>query len=191
MSKNLVLTVAIGDFHSALEKVTGPTVEAYAKKIGADYLCIRKHKLAKTYMIWERFLRMKELLSDYSRVLSIDVDAIIRPDCPSLFDIVPENEMGMFNEGLLTTLAEKEHQRKAMEKAFEEYERPFPVDYDGRFYNGGIMLAPKRLQWVYESPSHESDANYFDTRYIGGEIEIIKEYWEKKDMSILKNWWAK
>ena len=170
MSKNLVLVVAIGEFHAAIAELTIPTIKAYAERIGADFKCITEHKLATTFMIWERFLRMKDLLSEYDRVLSIDADAIVRWDCPSLFDIVPEYEMGMFNEGLLTTVEEKEHQKAAMVNAFTEYEKPFPEDWDGRFYNGGIMLAPKRLQWVYEPPSHESHANYFDQGYLNMQL---------------------
>jgi hypothetical protein len=32
---------------------------------------------------------------------------------------------------------------------------------------------------------------YFDERFIGDEYRLIKEYWEKEDIDILKDWWAK
>lgn len=35
------------------------------------------------------------------------------------------------------------------------------------------------------------EPKYLDPRFLGGEYNIIKEYWETKDMKILENWWAK
>lgn len=32
---------------------------------------------------------------------------------------------------------------------------------------------------------------YLDPRYVGGEYEIIKKYWDSGDIKILENWWAK
>ena len=68
------------------------------------------------------------------------------------------------------------------------------------FHNDGIgewqeLLGFRHIHaehnYAYRYKGIPPEPKYFDTRYIGGEIEIIKEYWETKDMSILKNWWAK
>ena len=39
-SKNLVLTISIGDYYQEVSKLTLPSLQAYAEKIGADFLNI-------------------------------------------------------------------------------------------------------------------------------------------------------
>ena len=42
MKENLVLTIAVGETYEKIAKLTHPSIEAYAKKIDADFLCISK-----------------------------------------------------------------------------------------------------------------------------------------------------
>ena len=38
----LVLTISIGDYYNEVAKLTLPSIQAYAKKIGADFLNINE-----------------------------------------------------------------------------------------------------------------------------------------------------
>ena len=45
--------------------------------------------------------------------------------------------------------------------------------------------------YAYRYHAIPPEPKYFDERYLGDEYSRIKEYWETKDMEILKQWWAK
>lgn len=44
---------------------------------------------------------------------------------------------------------------------------------------------------AYRNRSIPPDVKYLDGRYMGSEYEIIKQYWETKDLKVLENWWPK
>ena len=93
MEKLLITTTSFGDIFTQMLKYTEPLLKHYAKKVGADYIPILKpvyHTADKSY---EKF-QMADFLNDYDRVLHIDCDAIVTPNCPNLFDIVPYDHVG-------------------------------------------------------------------------------------------------
>ena len=145
---NLVLTIAIGENYKKIGELTVPTIAAYAKKIGAEFKYLVEQRIAKTYPYWEKFV-MGELLDSYERIIYFDVDIIIRKDCPNLFEVVPEKELGMYNEGLLTNEEEKKEHLFVMRNVFREYGLPFPAVWDGRFYNTGVMIVPQNMKWLF------------------------------------------
>ena len=98
---NLVVTIAIGSDYAQFAKLTHPTIKAYADKIGADFLCIEEKALSGNDPQWEKF-QVANCLEKYDRVIYIDSDVIVRNDTPNLFEIVPETQLGMFEEGRFT-----------------------------------------------------------------------------------------
>ena len=171
LSKNLVLTIAIGDNYKKIADLTSPTMKSYAAKIGAEFLCITEQRISTTYPYWEKFV-IGELLNSYNRIIYLDVDTLVRKDCPSLFDIVPLREIGLYNEGLLTNDTEKTEHIITMQKVFEEYEQSFPNLWDGRFYNSGVMVVPQNMKWLFKKPEKETFANYWDQSYINMMLSV-------------------
>jgi lipopolysaccharide biosynthesis glycosyltransferase len=104
MNKYCVLTIAVGDDFQKMAKITHPTLKAYADRIGADFICVDKNTCSTPH--WEKFINIYKLLIKYERIIYLDTDLIVRDDCPSLFDIVPEAKIGMFNEMPFTTRRE-------------------------------------------------------------------------------------
>ena len=45
--------------------------------------------------------------------------------------------------------------------------------------------------WAYRNKGIPPDPKYFDERYMGSEIDTIKEYHRTKDRKVLESWWAK
>jgi lipopolysaccharide biosynthesis glycosyltransferase len=86
-AKNLILTIAYGDHYSKLKDITHPSIQAYADKIGADFISITEKKISATSIHWEKF-QIFDLLNTYHRILFIDTDIIIRDDAPNLFEYV-------------------------------------------------------------------------------------------------------
>ena len=97
-----ILAVITYDDYKLLAAITHPTLEAYAERIGAKFIVLGKSEIHKL------------LQYDYERIILVDSDLIIRPDTPSLFDVVPEGWVGAYNYGHdklsdLTTFAAANH----------------------------------------------------------------------------------
>lgn len=180
MGKNLVLTMAIGDFHKEMAALTVPFIGDYASKIGADFDCITSQKISKSTPFWEKFA-ISDYLDRYDRVLFLDSDILIRKDCPNLFDFVPAQEIGMYNEGLLTTREEKEGHVWAMKNTFDAYNISFPETWDGRFFNTGVMVVPKAAKYLFTKPEKEIDTDYREQGYLNMkflEYNVVSEIFD-------------
>jgi lipopolysaccharide biosynthesis glycosyltransferase len=95
--KTAVTSMCIGEANRPMRNLTFPTLLDYADKIGADFINI-------TAGFGERFLgivyyeklQIIGLLEMYDRVIFIDADVIVSPDCPCLLDLVPADHFGAF-----------------------------------------------------------------------------------------------
>ena len=90
---------------------------------------------------WNKFY-IHELLNEYKRIIYLDIDILIREDCPNLFDIVPVDKLGMFNEGRYTTRYEY------LEQASEYYKEPLKP-WNGKFYNSGVMVISRLHKKIF------------------------------------------
>jgi lipopolysaccharide biosynthesis glycosyltransferase len=93
--KKAIVSLATGKEWEELGKVTFPSQIAYANKIGANHKTITTQNSEHPhYDKWQ----LLDLFGEYDRLLYMDVDIIIRPDCPDMFDLVPENTVGGHDE---------------------------------------------------------------------------------------------
>ncbi|MFM7264391.1 MAG: glycosyltransferase [Cyanobium sp.] len=69
----------------------------YADRIGADFISLNTsyRKRFAGVANYEK-LRIVELLDQYDRLIYVDGDILISPDCPNLLDIVPADQLGAF-----------------------------------------------------------------------------------------------
>lgn len=133
----LVLTIAIGDLYTQIGQITHPFMMAYAKRIGSDFHVMDSATAWAITPHWEKF-RIYDLLDVYDRILYVDTDALIKKDCPDLFESVPDDMIGAFNEGA-------------------HFERKCP-----NYYNTGVMVISKRHKDVFTRPQHATgDINTF------------------------------
>lgn len=72
-----------------------PRFKRYASKVGAEMVEINMDGSTNVFM--DKFFRVSEL--PYSRCLVLDVDILVRNDAPDLFSLVPEDAVGVFDEG--------------------------------------------------------------------------------------------
>ena len=144
----LVLTLAIGDDYQALARITHPTIEAYAKKIGAYFLVITERKISQTTPHWEKG-QIYDLLNEYRRILYVDTDILIRDDCPNVFALVPESMLGMFNEAPFC-----DRSRELMIEICKAYEKTLP-HWSGKYFNSGLMVISQAHKQVFKKPEKE------------------------------------
>ena len=95
-SKFAVVTLANGEHGRAMAELSVPIFEQYAQKIGADFHVIQLDDLK--YPLSAKF-RIADYLDYYDRLIFLDIDIILAPDCPDLFQIVPAGSVGMHDDG--------------------------------------------------------------------------------------------
>jgi hypothetical protein len=91
----LLITVATGDSFRELLKYTGPLMEAYAHRIGADFVAITKP--AQDWWGLEKF-RVHPFAQAYERTLYVDADVFLTEETPDLFDVVPTGHVAMHDD---------------------------------------------------------------------------------------------
>jgi hypothetical protein len=154
--------MAVGSEYQHLAKTTHPSIKKYAEKIGADFECISEQKLAQTTPHWDKF-RISSLLEEYDRILYIDTDLIIREDCPNLFEIVPEDCLGAFNEGRFT-----ERSKELLIGTCQQYGVQLEA-WDGRYFNSGVMVIGKQHKELFTKPDLEN-CSFYEQTYLNMRI---------------------
>lgn len=149
--KTAVMTVAIGDSWKRILEVSGPTIEAYARRIGADYVPITQEKFKTQLHAYEK-LRVRELLAgEYERVTVIDADCLVRGDTPNLFDMVPAGRFGAYAEP-----SDKEERRKWLDKTYIDHAKSLemkpPGPHDYRYFSSGVFVADRSHATMFADP---------------------------------------
>ena len=91
--KRAIVTVVIGEEAEKQYKVAFKTILDYSHKTNSEIILI-KRELIKDVPVHLQKFQIKEILDNFDRVLYVDVDTLIHPDCPDLFEIVPVDCVG-------------------------------------------------------------------------------------------------
>jgi hypothetical protein len=94
-SDTAVITLGVGEKGQQWLELSEPSMRAYAERIGADF-----HKITDSTMLYpfgEKW-RVGQFLDCYSRIIFLDADIIVRDSAPNLFDLVPENTIGLHDD---------------------------------------------------------------------------------------------
>lgn len=95
MVRKAIVTLCIGTGYENIAKFSHPTLKSYANRIGVDFI-VMDNKICKNNYYCKFYVR--DLLEKYDRILFIDTDCFVLSTCPDLFEIVPEDCFGLFNE---------------------------------------------------------------------------------------------
>jgi hypothetical protein len=147
MRKALV-TICCGQFFQQLAALTHPTLKAYASKIGADF--INWTDASGYQVLGYKKMELAGLLDTYDRVLFVDTDVIIREDAPDLFEIVPEDQLGMFEEG-------RYYDRTHSTLIYMTWAGFNLSKWDGQYYNSGVIVLSKQHRDVFVQPPQQVD----------------------------------
>lgn len=154
--KRAIVTISIGDRFSRIANVTHPTLKTYANRINADFICINEESETPH---WEK-LKLYDLLVKYDRIIYLDTDIIIRDDCPNLFDIIPIEKIGMFNEGRFSP------REASLREAYNEYNKQFPIKWNSSYYNTGVMVLSRRHRHLFFPPTKIVNMGMLEQGYL-------------------------
>jgi len=148
--KTALVTIACGALHEEMGRITHPTFQAYATRIGADFL------------VWNDFhghqmphykkTELGQLLDRYQRVLYLDTDILVRDDTPNLFELVPEDRLGALEEGQYA-----DHVMTAARYMFAVGYNA--IEWDRKYYNTGVLVVSQAHRAVFTPPDVEVDCD--------------------------------
>jgi lipopolysaccharide biosynthesis glycosyltransferase len=173
--KKAIVTICIGEEFSDLANFTHPTLKNYAERIGADFIVLND---CKTTPHWEKFA-IYNILNSYDRVIYLDTDLIVREDCPDLFEIVPYNQLGAFNEA---KFVQREYSLIETAKAYGI--DPSKIVWNGKYYNTGVLVISKCHRRYFKKPEIEF-SNFYEQGYLNLKISLEESYRTKEDSSLM------
>lgn len=186
MKDRVIVTSIIGDKYLEMWKHTGPTIEAYADKVGADIMTLQSNPHHLTPH-WVKFA-LHEITKDmYTRALWLDSDIIVRPDAPDLFEMVPSDKLGVFNEGKFTPRA------VALYEAMHKYGVVL-TGWDRRsYYNTGVMVVSQEQRHLFNDPLNVNaqmtygfgEQTYVNVRIIQRKTPVFELPYQCNRMSIM------
>jgi hypothetical protein len=135
-----IVTVIIGERFNQIACLTTPSLMRYAEKIGADFVPITEEKIKAAIPHFEKF-QVYELLKRFDRIVYFDIDILINKTCPDIFEIVPKNRFGIFNEGKI------QDRSKAIRKV---QECKGWIGWEKDYYNSGVMVCSVRHRDIFE-----------------------------------------
>lgn len=175
------MTIAIGDEYRKIAQITHPTLRAYANRIGADFIDIDTRSISQTTPHFEKF-QIYHLLNKYHRIIFIDTDIIVRHDCPNLFDIVPEDKLGAFNEGAFIDRSEP------MLMMSKQYQIDMS-EWDGKYYNTGVLVISRKHKFLFKRPAQEIvnfyEQTYLNVLFLKSKVDIYPLQYKYNRMTIL------
>jgi lipopolysaccharide biosynthesis glycosyltransferase len=150
-----VVTVAIGAEFRQIAALTHPLMVDYASRIGADFVSL--HTRAENPYLEK--LRLRDYLCLYERVLFLDTDVLVRPDCPDLFQLVPVDGFGAW-------LASNHSPRFDPEIARLQQQLG-DIGWLKTYFNSGVMVVSRQhrdafapVTEAYDEPFDQGLLNY-------------------------------
>jgi glycosyltransferase involved in cell wall biosynthesis len=159
--RRVVVTIMNGDFYEYLAKYTHYDLRRYAGKCGADFIILKNNETSKTNEMWAKScwqkFEMKSLFEKYDEILYIDTDFIIQEDAENLFDLVPQDHVGFFEE--------YNYSPAWVNSQYSEYLDNLGLSkrkyFDKKYYNAGIFLVRKDHEELFDFP--KTDIAFKDT----------------------------
>lgn len=159
--RTAVITICSGEEYKKIANLTHPLMQKYSDKIGAEFVVLSE-KNKNTTPHWLKFYLYRELLN-YDKIIYLDTDIIVKDSCPSLFEIVPNEMLGIFNESSIAP------------ERIAQFNK-FMVDANLRLiqvnetYNTGVMVFDSSIINLFKLPSNKIDHIHFEQPYLNYNI---------------------
>ncbi len=134
-----IVTLCIGEEYK-LGQVTHPLLRSYADRVGADFIVISEPKINLGNHNFEKY-QIYDLFEQYDRILYIDTDIIVTPECPNLFEIVSEKEFGAF------VVSEHTYFHDGAIKKIQS--KLGDIGWERKYFNAGVMVVSKQHSKIF------------------------------------------
>ena len=141
-----IVTLCIGKKYEKFKRVTHVTFEKYANLINADFVVIDRPKLVNllNHPHFEK-LQIYDLFEKYDRLLFVDSDILITPNCPDIFQLVPYDCFGAYYYSKFTN-AHDSHIREVQDVLGN-------IGWKADCFNSGVMVLSKKHKVIFDPHS--------------------------------------
>ncbi len=148
-SKVALVTVAVGEEGKALLDISRPFMEAYAARLGIDFVVVDwpGHP---SWPMSSKF-GIGRILDHYERIIYLDADVLPRPGCVDLLSLCPEQSLGACDE-LQFQYKQPQH---GILKHYQILRQEIGHDITiipSWYFNAGVMVVPRRYQYLLFPP---------------------------------------
>ena len=173
-----IVTIAVGEMHQRMLDITHPTIAYYANKVRSDLIVITSQSGENPKAL--KFT-LYELLSHYQRLIYLDGDIAINPNCPNLFNLVPVGLIGATCESLPYF-----NRDQMMQELCAVYGIRYQDDKKYCFINSGMMVVSRIHKELFFKPNRIIPIQgFFDQPYINA--RIIQLGFQVKDLGLQFN----
>lgn len=126
-----------------------------------------------------RLKLMQDLLREHDRILLLDADTLVRPDCPNLFDLVPPTHWAGVDEAMLA------YRNNFVQHVYDSHAHMtsvchadgLPVPDSGkRYFNCGVQMASRCHSFLYDPPVNPTnDPNWVEQSRINVRLFLRRE----------------
>jgi hypothetical protein len=162
-----------------INDLTISRIESYAKKINSDFRLLELG-VEELHVFWE----IPNILSVYDRLIYISPYVLLRPDTPNLFDLVPSDELGMFDEGRYAD------RNIHMKSAITYYKKDIKKDWLGKYYSSDVIVISRKHRGLFKKPEYEVGYEfnpYINLRIHNDDVKIFCLPYKYNRMEYLDN----
>lgn len=145
--RTAIVTLAIGEHARRTADITLRFMRHYAARTRSSLITLRRPKLG-THAKFEKF-QLSEILKSYDRVLYLDCDILIMPNCPDLFKVVPDGAFGAFFDSNATENPADIPKWRNEEIDFFQKSHG-DIGWRKTYFNSGVMLIPSCSRHVFD-----------------------------------------
>jgi len=159
VSRKVVVSMAVKPVAEALRAFTEPTFRAYAEKIGADYFCIEQNLYPDDLSLMHLNKgQLFDLLEQYDRIIYLDLDTVVSPQCRDLFAEVPQECLGVW-------MQPPDQQSIGYVEKIKEHFGDVSGWHD-RYFNSGVMVLSREHVHLFDRPSDLPRLNTGDNNFV-------------------------
>ena len=131
--------------------ISHPIFKKYAKKVGADFIVLDHVTDCETGDgRWHyRIMKHYDLHEDYDRILHLDTDILLTPQCPNIFEIVPYDCIGVVLEDKGSRAHARFNSIISVQKKFGD------IGWRSGYINTGTFLTSKCHKDIYQKINGE------------------------------------
>lgn len=147
----LLITTRCDERVKDLSDISHPIIKKYALECGADFMILDHEPESDSgdgrphYRIMKHY----ELHEQYDRILHLDTDMLLSPNCPNLFEHVPYEKIGTIYED---KGSRKEDRLRTILSALRKFGF---IKWYGGYINTGVFLTSKCHKDIYQKINGE------------------------------------
>ena len=171
----LIITLCSGQIFQEIARLTYPGLKDYAKMVGADLL-LMEGIASHSHLMYRKFDILNEFDRGYERILYVDLDVVIKPSAPDLFEQIPESHIGMFDESRYNIRSKASlipyFKMYARERGNPKIAETLQKKWGGQYYNAGVILLSKQHKSLFQLDTSEiiTDQYYHEQGYLNVNI---------------------